>query len=97
MSNKLRAILINAGLIAVSAFELVRGYSVAIVVPCCLVFALFGNLLIYFKVREDNRRKGKISRFAMHDPNLPADNMQAQMRHQFQPRDREQHRMDGPK
>ncbi len=97
MSNKLRAILINAGLIAVCVFQLVRGYAAAIVVPCFLAFALVGNLLIFFKSRADMRARGQVNRFAMHDPNEPTTNMTDKMRKQFQARERDEHRMDGPR
>lgn len=95
MSNRTKAILINAALVIGCVIQLARGYRPIIVFLAGLTMFVVGNTLVFIKARADFRRRNPnhVGRFAMH---LPGEKKPT-MRDRFLPRERDSHRMDGPR
>jgi CBS-domain-containing membrane protein len=93
ITNRTKAILINATLVTACVVQLARGYRFVVIAVTGITFFLVANAIVLLKVRADRRRHGQVSRFAMHEPGYgkPA------MRQSFTPRERDEHRMDGPR
>jgi hypothetical protein len=95
MSNRTKAILINAALLIGCVVQLVRGYRFIVVFIAGLTMFLIGNVIIWSKVRADRRRRDPsyVGRFALRVPG----EKKPTMRDRFLPRERDTHRMDGPR
>ncbi len=94
MTNRSKAILINAALLTGCVIQLVRGYPFFIVAIAGGTLLFVANAITLLKVRADRRRDpGYVSRFAMHEPGY----VKPSMRDRLTPRERDEHRMDGPR
>ena len=93
MSNRTRAILINAALLTACIIQLARGLRPVVVIVSGITFLIVANALVLINVRFERRRAGKVSRFAMHEPGY----VKPGMRERLSPRERDEHRMDGPR
>jgi hypothetical protein len=95
LSNRAKAILINVALLLGCVIQLVRGYRLLIVVVAGLTMFAVGNIVIWMKVRSDRRRRDPsyVGRFALR---LPGEK-KSTMREFLTARERDEHRMDGPR
>jgi len=93
MSNRTKAILINAALLTACVVQLARGYRPLIIAVAGITMFLVANAIIFLKIKADRRRRGIVSRFAMHESGY----VKPTMRTGFTPRERDDHRMDGPR